>query len=204
VIEIVDYLISRWRDIELLTLKLASKLVDEGYIPEVLVGILRGGWIVARLLSDYLGIDYIGSVEIKFYKGIEDRHEKPVLTQPLVINVRDRSVLIVDDVADSGKTLQLATDLLRLYGPKEVKTASLYVKPRSIITPDYFVLKTDKWIIFPWEIAETLRNVIKSRGVKASVENILKTSVELGITVDDFLSELAELISKTSMHHVGS
>ncbi|HDD26230.1 MAG TPA: phosphoribosyltransferase, partial [Acidilobales archaeon] len=126
-----------WRDIELYTFKVAKKILSNGFRPEVIIGIMRGGYIVARILSDYLDIPGIGAIEIKFYKSIGEHGERPILTQPLTINVRDKRVLIADDVADSGRTLQVAVDLIKLYGAKEVRTAVLFVKPRSIFVPDF-------------------------------------------------------------------
>jgi len=59
------------------------------------------------------------------------------------------SVLVVDDVADSGKTLDL---VLKLVAERVAlaRTAVLYDKPRSVIRPDYCWRSTDRWIVFPW------------------------------------------------------
>ncbi|MCC6022034.1 MAG: phosphoribosyltransferase [Desulfurococcaceae archaeon] len=190
----VRFLTLSWNDIMSLTIKLSFKLIESNYLPDTLVGILRGGWIITRLLSDFLSIDSVDVVGVKFYKGVEERHEKPVVTHPLISDVSGKKVLIVDDVADSGRTLQTAVELVQLYNPKEVRTASLYVKPWSVIVPDYYVSKTDAWIVFPWEYAETLRNLMRSRGVLPRKDELLLIADEVGLKGYEFIDDLVSLV----------
>jgi len=151
-----------WNEIEEASLTIAEKIVSSGFTPQVIVGVLRGGWIPARMLSDLLDVKEVGALEIKFYRGIEERSERPVITQPLVCDIKDKNVLIVDDVADTGKSLQVALGAVSLYGPKLIKTASLYTKPWSVIVPDFYYAQTDKWIIFPWEMRETVQTLVEA------------------------------------------
>lgn len=74
-------------------------------------------------------------------------------------------VLLVDDVADTGKTLAAATSYISMHGPEEVKTATLYLKPWSMLQPDYYGEVTDAWIIFPWERMEAVRELVKEKGM---------------------------------------
>lgn len=151
-----------WAAIEQGAMVIAEKILESGFFPQVIVGVLRGGWVPARLLSDFLSISNIGAIEIKFYKGIEEKSERPVIVQPLVADVKDKNVLVVDDVADSGKSLQVALSAINLHGPKTIKTAALYVKPWSVLVPDYYYATTDKWIVFPWEKRETIQSLIEA------------------------------------------
>jgi len=156
------FLTLSWNEIEEASLTIAEKIVSSGFTPQVIVGVLRGGWIPARMLSDLLDVKEVGALEIKFYRGVEERSERPVITQPLVCDVKDKNVLIVDDVADTGKSLQVALGAVNLYGPKLIKTASLYTKPWSVIVPDFYYAQTDKWIIFPWEMRETVQTLVEA------------------------------------------
>jgi len=156
------FLTLSWNEIEEASLTIAEKIVSSGFTPQVIVGVLRGGWIPARMLSDLLDVKEVGALEIKFYRGIEERSERPVITQPLVCDVKDKNVLIVDDVADTGKSLQVALGAVSLYGPKLIKTVSLYTKPWSVIVPDFYYAQTDKWIIFPWEMRETVQTLVEA------------------------------------------
>jgi len=196
------FLVVTWSDIERLTLKVAQQLVNSNFIPNSLVGVLRGGWIVARLLGDYVGINEVGGLGIKFYRGVGDHFERPVITEPLTLNLKDKTVLIVDDVADSGRTLQLAVEFVKLYGPKEVRTATLYVKPKSITVPDFYAAETDLWIVFPWEPAEVLRNVADLRGVRYVEEELRKVANDIGLANDEFTNDLIKLISRVGRRYV--
>ncbi len=155
------FLVVTWSDIIEMIFELARRIYASGTRIDVVVAVLRGGYIVAKVLSDLLGIDRIATLEIKFYRGISDRAERPIVIQPMTMDIKDKVVLVVDDVADSGRTLEVAVNLVRLHGAKEVYTATLFVKPKSIVIPDYYVEQTDKWIVFPWEYGETLRQLIE-------------------------------------------
>jgi len=169
-----NFLVLTWNGLAALGLELAEKVQSSGYRPDVVIVVLRGGYIVAKILCDYLGIDSIATVEIKFYRGVGERAERPVVVTPLLHDVRDKRVMIVDDVADSGRTLQVAVDIARLHGAKDIKTATLYLKPWSITLPDYYVGETKSWIVFPWEVSEVLRELAKKFGGYENAVNILK------------------------------
>lgn len=156
-----------------LSLELSEKILLSGFRPSVIIAILRGGYIVAKLVSDYLGVEDIATMEIKFYRGVGERAERPIVSTPLIRSIKDEKVLIVDDVSDSGRTLQVAIDIARIYGAKEVKTATLYLKPWSITVPDYYVAETKSWIVFPWEVSEVLRELAKKFGGFENAVNML-------------------------------
>ncbi len=149
-----------WREVEEACARIAEALIRDGVRVDVVVGVLRGGWVPARLLSDYLGVDSMGALEIKFYRGVGERGSVPVVVQPLLVPVQGKTVLVVDDVADTGKTLSIATSFIDHYGPRKVYTATIYVKPWSIVRPDYYYEETDAWIIFPWDKAEIIAELV--------------------------------------------
>ena len=70
-------------------------------------------------------------------------------------SIAGRRLLVVDDVADSGRTLALVLELLRGFGA-EARSAVIYAKPRSVVAPDYMWKATDEWIVFPWSAAPPL------------------------------------------------
>jgi hypoxanthine phosphoribosyltransferase/molybdopterin converting factor small subunit len=148
-----------WSDIEESVNDVASKVRSSGFEPDVVVGVLRGGVIPARLLADELGVDELGVIEIKLYTGIGSRKPRPYIRQPLILDVYNKNVLIVDDVSDTGLTLSMAVEAIRLYMPAKLKTATLYVKPWTRLFPDYYSKVVDKWIVFPWERREVEREL---------------------------------------------
>jgi hypoxanthine phosphoribosyltransferase/molybdopterin converting factor small subunit len=143
-----------WEKVENLSEQVSEKIIEDGYRPDVIIGILRGGVIPARILSDMLRVEDMGVLEIKLYKGVGIRGERPYLRQPATLDLTDKSVLIVDDISDSGLTLQLTVQLIDFYMPKEVKTATLYIKPWTNFVPDYYGEITESWVVFPWEKRE--------------------------------------------------
>lgn len=157
----VEYIAPNWDDIYELHLNLAKEIVDDNYRPDLLVGIARGGWIVARILSDLLDIKEIGNIRIEFYEDVLLTRDRPCITQDVSVEVKGKKVLLCDDVADTGKSLKVAADYLWDKGVFDLKIATLHLKPQSIIRPNYFVSETDAWIIYPWEIFETIKSIAR-------------------------------------------
>lgn len=125
----MEFLVLNWQRLVDLTLDLSLMIKESGYRPDSVIAILRGGYIVGRLISDFLGVEDLVVLGIVSYGTRVGQSEEPVITYPIIHDLRGRNVLVVDDVADTGKTLTTARDLLRLYGAREVRTATLYVKP---------------------------------------------------------------------------
>ncbi|MEM3526592.1 MAG: phosphoribosyltransferase [Candidatus Jordarchaeaceae archaeon] len=156
----VEYIAPSWEEIYKLQLELAKKIVDDNYKPDLIVGIARGGWIVARILSDLLGIKEIGNIRVEFYEDVLLTRAQPCITQEVSVDVRGKRVLLCDDVADTGKSLKVAADYLKSKGVSELKISTLHMKPKSVVRPDYYVSKTEAWIIYPWEIFETVKSIV--------------------------------------------
>ena len=146
-----------WFEAYELTLELCAKLREDGFKPSLIVGISRGGLVPARIASDFFGRDiHLTIVKVEFYSDIAKTRDEPVISEGLQVDVEGERVLLVDDVADTGKSLALVNSLLKERGAKEVKILTLYKKPWTIIDPDYYARETEAWIIFPWEVLETL------------------------------------------------
>lgn len=125
--------------------------------PDMIIGISRGGLVPARIMSDILGIKDVAILGVRFYSEIGKTGEGPVITQDITMDIKGKKILIVDDVADSGKSLIFARE--RLKDAKEVRTATLHYKPGSEYRPDYFVETATAWIVYPWEIHEVEREL---------------------------------------------
>jgi len=143
-----------WDDITSAVSRVTDAITSSGYEVEVVVGILRGGVIPAVLVADRLGVKDIGVMDIKFYEAPGVTGKEPYLRQPLTLPIRDKNVLIVDDISDTGLTLKVALDVVRHYAPRSVRTATLYVKPWTKLTPDYYAFVTEDWVVFPWDFWE--------------------------------------------------
>lgn len=140
------------------TRDLARAVLDSGFAPEVVVAIARGGLLPAGAIAYGLGVKNCGAINVEFYTGIGTVRDAPeVLPPELDMSYLDgRRVLLVDDVADSGRTLALAVQLLRDRGA-DVRSVTIYTKPGTIVQPDYAWKDTDRWINFPWSYKGTVR-----------------------------------------------
>jgi uncharacterized protein len=142
-------------------LLLARRIKKSGYKPDVIVGVSRGGWPPARIMSDLLENPHVANMKVEFYKDIGARSKKPRITQPVTSDVTGKRVLVVDDVSDTGHSLKVVASHLRRKGTKELKVCTIYMKPKSIFRPDFYARTTRKWIIFPWERLEAIRLIAR-------------------------------------------
>lgn len=149
-----QYIAPTWDELDQLTLQLAKQIIDSGNAYQIIVALAKGAWPMSRSLIDYTQIKELDSLGVKFYKGINERFDKPEVYQQLSSSVKGKKVLIFDDVADSGESLIFTKQYLEEQGAAEVKTATLFTKPWSKFTPDYFGAETDSWIVFPFEKRE--------------------------------------------------
>ena len=141
-------------------IKLAKKVNESRFKPEIIVGISRGGLIPSRIISDLLNNPNLASVRVEFYKYSKKKRNEPKITQPISTPIEGKTILLVDDVADSGKSLHLVYEHL-LKKAKEIRTLTIFYKPWSCILPDYYIKETRAWIIFPWEFYETVHWIVK-------------------------------------------
>lgn len=195
-VESLKFEIPTWDKIYESLLNLAEKIREDNFKPDVIVGVSRGGWPPARVMSDLLENPEIANVKAEFYLGVAQTKGEPLITQPVSVSVRDKEVLLMDDVADTGKSLRLVRAHLKEKGATEVKIATIYYKPWSVVIPDYYEKETTSWIIFPWERKETIRNIIKRyKKEEKSVEEAKDKLVSSGLDsklVERFVREILE------------
>ena len=142
--------------------QIAQQIADSGWMPDLIVAIARGGMLPAGAISYALGVKANGAINVEFYTGVGKTMAEPEILEPYmdISSLEGKRVLIVDDVADSGKTLKLIMDLIAKEGLSmgsgtakvDARSATIYLKPTSVIKPDYVFKQTDKWINFPWSV----------------------------------------------------
>ena len=98
--------------------ELSAQIVASGWMPDLIIAIARGGLIPAGAIGYAIGVKAMGSMNVEFYTGIGETLEEPVILPPLMdaSELPGKRVLVVDDVADSGKTLKMVMELLRHQG----------------------------------------------------------------------------------------
>lgn len=157
----MDYLILSWQDVYNLTLQLSERIVASGFKPDIIVGIARGGWIPARILSDVLYMESLQNIRIEYYTDVGVRGKEPKITQPLTGSLKGRSVLIVDEIADTGDSLYHAISHTESLGVEEQRSAVLHLKPTSRVIPNYSMVRTSSWVVYPWENRESIIALVK-------------------------------------------
>jgi hypoxanthine phosphoribosyltransferase len=147
-----------WEGFYRLARKLTQVIRASGFAPELMVAISRGGLVPARVLADQLNLFDLATLKIEHYQAMHKQTSARV-RYPLTADVEGRRVLLVDDVSDTGDSLQLATDhLLERGRPALLRSAVLHHKRVSSYQPDYFAetVVEWRWIIYPWAVVEDL------------------------------------------------
>ena len=131
--------------------ELAQAVVADGFVPDIVIAVARGGLPPGGAIAYALGTKAVGTLNVEFYTGVDERLPDPVVLPPLLDTAAMSGLraLVVDDVADTGETLALVQKIMAQHC-EEARTAVLYSKPRSIVEPDYVWRRTDRWIVFPW------------------------------------------------------
>ncbi|HLI45850.1 MAG TPA: phosphoribosyltransferase [Geobacterales bacterium] len=154
-----DFYVLKWTQLYKDVMKLCFKIKKDNYRPDMLVAIARGGWVIARIVSDILEIDQVTDIHVSFYTDIAKTKKEPVILEDIGKDVSKKRVLVVDDVSDTGESLLKVLEYLKAKHPLEIKTATVYIKPWTKYVPDYYIKEIAKWIIYPYEIKESIRKL---------------------------------------------
>ncbi|MHC4941580.1 MAG: phosphoribosyltransferase [Planctomycetota bacterium] len=169
--------------------RLAAMILKSGFEPNFIVAIWRGGTpvgIAVQEFLDYFGIetDHI-AIRTSAYQGIDDRIKQIRVhgLNYIVENANtDDTLLIVDDVYDTGLSIRAVIENLREKArkntPHDIRVAAAYFKPSRNQTervPDYFIHETEKWLIFPHEMDGLTREEIfeHKQGIKKIIDEYM-------------------------------
>jgi xanthine phosphoribosyltransferase len=137
------------RDSRALAWRLQGQGPDDGNWKAV-VAITRGGMIPAMIVSRELDIRVVDTISVKSYSHQAQREAQVTKSPQTELMGDGTGILIVDDLVDTGKTLELVR---RLY-PK-AHFATVYAKPsgRPMVNTYITEVSQDTWIFFPWDMA---------------------------------------------------
>ncbi len=137
------------------TRSLSQMVADDGYEPDMILGIARGGLLPAGAIGYALSIKNVYTMNVEFYTGVDERLDVPRILPPApdFIDLSHGKILVVDDVADTGHTLKSVEEFCE-GKVGEVRTACIYEKSHSVVKCDYVWKHTDQWINFPWSDKE--------------------------------------------------
>lgn len=172
-----SYLSVQWQEYQTLAQDLADAILSRKKSFDIIVAIARGGLSTGLILSDFLKTS-LASITIQSYTDIQKQGEL-VITNKLGMQIKNKHVLLVDDIADSGKTFKRAISYLKHLAPASLTTAAIFYKPHSAYRPDFFAKKTDRWILLPHEVTEwitTFTIKMKKEGkTRTDIQSFLKS-----------------------------
>ena len=203
----MDFEIPNWEEIEGYIRELALKISDSKNNFDAIVCIWRGGACPSRLLSDFLNIDTIYNITIKYYEDIQQQKVKPIIIQQMQTDLTGKNILIIDDVSDSGDSLIAAKNFCEIQKCASITTATIYIKSWTKFIPDFYVKKTEAWIIFPWECIEMLekltqKNLIEGKDLEEIKHELLsmgfkKAQVEFYFSMRQYLRKQHNIFNST-------
>ncbi|MEA2096243.1 MAG: phosphoribosyltransferase family protein [Candidatus Cloacimonadota bacterium] len=140
--------------------KIADEITESGIQIDIVIGIATGGWIPARILRTFLPHDGrfpkpLYSIGIINYDSEDNLLDDPTIVQDLPVNIgfQNKSVLLVDEVADSGGTFVKAKEYIEALFPKSLHTAVIHLKETSKFKPDFVGENAGtNWIVYPWDV----------------------------------------------------
>jgi hypothetical protein len=191
--------VTNWDYIYDLCREVANEVKASGYEPDMIVALARGGWFAGRVLCDFLGLDDLTSLKIEHYLGTALAGDEPLIKYPLADNaVAGKKILIVDDIADTGKSLMHSLEYVNEQGPEEVKTAALQYLDSSEYDPDFVGERLEEWawVVFPWNFIEDMTDIISTLMTKEDKELWDIASIRHGLymyhSLGSFAFEIAQ------------
>ncbi len=138
-----------WENFHHICKELVEKLPVEDI--DIILGIARGGLYPATLISGMMRKEFY---PLRITRRINDivEYENPQWKIDVTDVVRDKNILVVDDIADSGQTMQLVADRVKEKGGKVVKYLTLITHSWANPKPNFYGLESDELIIFPWDV----------------------------------------------------
>ncbi len=165
--------ITNWEYIYGLCRTVANDVKAADFEPDVVVALARGGWFGGRCLCDFIGLDDLTSLKVEHYVGTAETGEEAQVRYPLPEgSVEGKDVLVVDDIADTGQSLQTAVEFVEEQNPGDVRTATLQLLDTSEHEPDFVGERLAEWtwVVYPWNFVEDMVELIEGVMVKSDDE----------------------------------
>lgn len=190
-----------WELFDKLAKNVAKKINESGFKPDFMVGLARGGWVLSRVLCDYLGVKDLVSLKVEHWGVTATPDGKAQIKYPFDIDLTGRKVLVVDDITDTGESMMVAVDYIKTKNPADIKTAALRHIEGSKFTPDYFGdVITWRWVVFPWNFVEDMCNIVpkvsEDAGSLQEVKTVLKERHNIDLSIEQIKEIKTELVRR--------
>ncbi|MBD3173371.1 phosphoribosyltransferase [Candidatus Bathyarchaeota archaeon] len=183
-----------WELFDRLAKTLANSIINDGYKPDFMVGLARGGWVLSRVLCDYLGVKDLVSLKVEHWGVTATPDGKAQIKYPFDIDLTGRDVLVVDDITDTGESMMIAVKYVQSKNPDQIKTAALRHIKESKFTPDYYGDVIDwRWVVFPWNYVEDMCNIIPKVSENTNSLDDIKQRLKNDYNLDLSLDQIKEI-----------
>ncbi|WP_136687091.1 phosphoribosyltransferase [Halorhabdus amylolytica] len=172
--------IANWEYIYGLCRDVSDDVKADDFEPDVVVALARGGWFAGRILCDFLGLDDLTSLKIEHYVGTAAKADEPEVRYPMPEgSVAGKDVLIVDDIADTGQSIEHADEYVQEREPNAVRTATLQLLQTSEVEPDFVGERLAEWtwVVYPWNFIEDMIDLIEGVMEKADADRFSEEDV---------------------------
>jgi hypoxanthine phosphoribosyltransferase len=192
--DVFDCELMSWDLFENLSKKVAERIKESGYQPDFMVGLARGGWVLSRVLCDYLGVKDLVSLKVEHWGVTATPDGKAQIKYPFDIDLSGRRVLVVDDITDTGESMMIAAEYVQSKNPAQIKTSALRHIEGSKFKPDFYgdIIKW-RWVVFPWNYVEDMCNIIPKASEGTSSLEEVKRNLKAQYTIDLTLKQIAEI-----------
>ena len=182
-----DCTITNWEYIYSLCRDVSDEVRQDEFEPDVIVALARGGWFAGRCCCDFLGLDDLTSLKMEHYVGTAEKSGEPTVRYPMPEgSVAGKDVLIIDDIADTGGSIERAHRYVADRDAGEVRTATLQLLDTSEYDPDYVGERLEEWtwIVYPWNFIEDMIDL--TAGVMTQADQETFTQADLRHYLSEF------------------
>ena len=172
--------ITNWEYIYGLCRGVSNQVKDAEFEPDVVVALARGGWFAGRCICDFLGMDDLTSLKMEHYVGTGEKAEEPTVRYPMPEgSVEGKNVLVIDDIADTGGSIERAHEYVTDRGASEVRTATLQLLQTSEFEPQFVGERLEEWtwVVYPWNFIEDMIDLIGGVMEKADADTFTRGDI---------------------------
>jgi len=174
-----------WELFEKLAMNVAKSIRQDGFQPDFMVGLARGGWVLSRVLCDFLGVKDLVSLKVEHWGVTATPDGKAQIKYPFDIDLTGKNVLVVDDITDTGESMLVAVEYVKSKNPASIKTAALRHIDGSKFTPDYYGdVISWRWVVFPWNFVEDMCNLVPKASEDTNSLDEIKKRMKERFNVD--------------------
>jgi hypoxanthine phosphoribosyltransferase len=192
----INCVVKTWQELHDYAKQTADRIKGSDFHPDIIIGLSRGGLVPARLFCDFLHVKNCFTIKVDHWGLTATKDGKARLTHKLDMDLTGKKVLIVDDITDTGQSMELAKKHIEELNPSEIKTATLVHLNNSKYTPDFYGHERPwAWIVFPWNHREDMVNLInKILGEEEKAIDKIKEELKMNFNLDLESPEIEEVL----------